>query len=112
MNESTLLLEVGSEALDDLTAGEKGAVLNRYTDSQVKLAGMKVFGLLVRKFQPNYRMGRMYETLSQKYEMYYKLHRHYAATVSAGKLGHTDLDDKKVIENDKFLDTHKDFGNI
>lgn len=112
MNESTLLLEVGSEALNDLTAAEKGAILNKYSETQVKLAGMKVFGLLTRKFQPNYRMGRLYESLSQKYEMYYKLYRHYAATVSAGKLGHTDLDDKKVIENDKFLDTHKDLGDL
>ena len=86
MDESTLLLEVGSGALDDLTTDEKTAILARYTNAQVKYAGMKTFEVLSKKFQPNYRMGRMYEDLSDKFEAYRKIYRSYVRNIGSGKL--------------------------
>lgn len=87
MEELTLVLEVGSEALDELSTTEKNAVLAAYTDAQVKFAGMKVFDILRKKFLPTYRMGRMYEDLSAKFEKYDRLYKEYCATVAAGELG-------------------------
>jgi len=112
MDETTLLLEVGAEALDELSTTEKNAILMRYSNSQVKFAGMKVFDILRKKFMPNYKMGRMYESLSQKFEKYEKLYVQYAKTVRAGKLGNTDFGDKKVLESDKFQQTHNKLDDV
>lgn len=87
MQESNLLLEVGAQALSDLSASEKSAILAKYEDGQEKIAGMKVFNILSKKFQSDYRMGRMYEDLSQKYEAYRQLYREYAQAVKAGRFG-------------------------
>jgi hypothetical protein len=46
---------------------------------------MKVFGLLAKKFQPNYRMGKMYEDLSQKYEAYQRIYNMYCRNMCAGR---------------------------
>ena len=112
MDESTLLLEVGSEALSELTTDEKSAILNRYTNTQVKFAGMKTFDVLRKKFQPNYRMGRMYESLSQKFEFYNRMYTQYARDIRAGKLGHTDYGEKKSIDPDKFRQSEDDLEDI
>lgn len=108
MNETTLMLEIGSEALNELTSDEKSAILSAYSDSQVMLASMKVFKLLARKYQPNYRMGRMYENLGKKFEKYDQLYKEYTKFVRAGKLANTDFEGQKPIERDKFLQTHED----
>ena len=92
MDELTLILEVGSEALDELSDTEKNAILANYTNAQVKYAGMKVFDILRKKFLPTYRMGRMYEELSAKFEKYDRLFKEYCQAMNAGKLG-TDPDD-------------------
>lgn len=89
MTESTLLLEVGSEALLDLTTAEKTAILALFTDAQVRQAGMKTFDLLRKKFLPTYKMGSSYEELSAKYKSYDKRYKEYAQSVNAGKLAVT-----------------------
>ena len=86
MDELTLILEVGSEALDELSDTEKTAILSNYDDDEVKYAGMKVFDILRKKFLPTYRMGRMYEDLSAKFEKYDRLYKEYCSIVSAGSL--------------------------
>lgn len=106
------MLEVGSEALNELSLDEKIGILSKYTDSQVMLASMKVFKLLARKFQPNYRMGRMYENLGRKFEVYDQLYKEYARNVRAGKLAKTDFDQQKVIKKDKFLQTQTDYEDL
>lgn len=85
MEESTLLLEVGAEALSELSPDEKTAILARYSDEQASQAGLKVFGLLMKKFQPNYRMGKMYEDLSDKYEAYRRIYLDYCRVLKAGR---------------------------
>jgi ABC-type transporter lipoprotein component MlaA len=85
MLESNLLLEVGAQALSDLSADEKEAILSRYEDSEIKLAGQKVFYILMRKYKANYRMGRLYEDLSDKYEAYRNIYYEYARSNNAGR---------------------------
>jgi len=103
MQEGNLLLEVGSEAISDLTPDEKSALLNKYSDGEEKLAGMKVFYILMRKFQPNYRMGRMYEDLSRKYEAYRNIYYEYARSVNAGRHGSNLEEERYDVERYKFI---------
>ena len=101
MDELTLTMEVGSEAVEELSSTEKTAILASYTNAQVKFAGMKVFDLLRKKFLPTYRMGRMYEDLSSKFEKYESLYREYCQTMNAGKLGE-DPDDVTKYDVDRW----------
>ena len=106
MDADRLLLEIGSEAYNELTDDERTSLLNSYTNAQSKLAGMRAFELLMKKFQPTYRMGRMYEDLSAKYEHYRRMYMMYAQAVKAGKLGKT-VGDERNIQRYKFLEqTH------
>jgi hypothetical protein len=104
MLESELLLEIGSQAYDDLTSTEITHLTSAYTSSQISLAGLKAFDLLRKKFQPTYRMGKTYENLSQKYEFYNKIYKEYAMTVNAGKISSTsdERDDHQNIDRWKF----------
>lgn len=108
MTSNDLLLEIGSVAYADLTTGEINAIAARYSVADVKLAGMKAFELLSKKFEANYRMGRMYEHLSQKYEHYKVVYKRYLTQLNAGALAHSDdLGEARRIQGDKFLDqTH------
>ena len=87
MNETNLLLEVGAQALKDLSADEKQGILGKYQDGQEALAGLHVFSLLMKKYKANYRMGRMYVYESQKYEAYRDIYREYSRSVNAGRRG-------------------------
>lgn len=102
MEESVLLLEVGSEALDELSSDEKDAILARYTDAQASVAGMKVFGLLMKKYQPNYRMGKMYENLSDKYEAYRKIYLDYCRNINAGRSKASTGEQDYPLRKDKY----------
>lgn len=102
MDSNVLLLEIGSVALGDLSEIEKDAILALYTNAEVRLAGMKTFELLRKKFQPNYRMGRTYEDLSRKYEWYDQLYKEYASSTAAGELGSDDFTDVETIDRYKF----------
>lgn len=92
MDEINLILEVGSDALDELSTTEKSAILAKYSNGDESIAALHVFKILMRKFKPTYRMGRMYEALSDKYVAYKDLYEHYARSVLAGKLA-KDVDD-------------------
>jgi hypothetical protein len=108
MTTDELLLEIGSKAYADLTTQEIHAIVTTYSSEQKKMAGMKAFELLWKKFQANYKMGRMYEAESQKYEAYHKIFVWYTQQVQAGKLGHDDdLGDTRRIHSEDWLkDTH------
>lgn len=107
MLESTLLLEVGSEALAELSSDEKTAILAKYTDTQAALAGMRVFDVLRKKFQPNLKMGRMYEDLATKFRFYDEMYKQYARAVKAGRLGRTDFSSQRSIDRYKWVkDSH------
>jgi len=86
MDEVNLMLETGSDALDELSSTEKNAILAKYDNGEESIAALHVFKLLMRKFKPTYRMGRMYEALSDKYVAYRDIYNHYAKTVRAGSL--------------------------
>lgn len=104
MQEANLLLEVGTQALNDLSVDEKDAILLKYSDGEEKLAGMRIFSILMKKFKSDYRMGRMYEDLSQKYETYRRLYYEYAHSVKAGKLSvDPDTQDRSDVERYKFV---------
>lgn len=104
METDELLLEIGSQAYDDLTSTEISSLTTNYTSSQKSLAGMKAFDLLRKKFRSTYRMGRTYEKLSDKYEFYDRLYKEYAMTVAAGKVTSTsdDQEDRHNIDRYKF----------
>lgn len=106
------MLEVGSEALAELTLDEKIGILSKYTDAQVILAAMKTFKLLARKYKPNYKMGRMYENLGQKFEKYDQLYKEYTKFVRAGKNANTNYSSTKVLDGEKFLDTQTDYEDL
>ena len=80
-----LMLEIGSEAYKDLTTDEINAIIGRYDISQIRLAGMKAFELLTKKFKPTYRMGKTYKALSDKYQAYRKVYEWYCNVVGAGR---------------------------
>ena len=101
MDELNLVLEVGSEAIDELSSTEKSAILSKYSNGQEALAGLKVFGILMKKFKPTYRIGRMYEELSAKYERYRDLYNLYATSVNAGKVA-KDPDDITEYDIDRW----------
>ncbi len=86
MDSANLLLEVGAQAIKDLSAGEEAAILAKYANGQEALAGLHVFSLLTKKFKANYRMGRMYQNESQKYEAYRQIYYEYTRSVNAGKV--------------------------
>lgn len=92
MDENNLIFEVGSDAVDELSATEKMLVLSTFSNGQETLAGMRVFSLLMKKYKATYKMGRTYERLSEKYEHYKSLYNMYARNVAAGKVG-ADPDD-------------------
>lgn len=102
MDEVNLMLETGKDALDELSPEEKIAILGKYSNGQEPLAAMHVFKLLMRKYRPTYRMGRMYEALSDKYERYADLYNHYARVVAAGRLGHAPDPDVPRVEREKW----------
>lgn len=104
METSELLLEIGSQAFDDLTETEISHLTSNYKSTQTQLAGMKAFDLLRKKFRPNYRMGRTYEDLSDKYRFYDELYKEYTRNVSAGKNASTEeeRDDRNNLDRYKF----------
>lgn len=106
MKQEDLLLEVGTQALNDLSSDEKNAILNKYEEGQETMAGLKVFSILMKKFQADYRMGRMYEDLSQKYEAYRNLYFQYAKGTKAGK---SSINEETYdVERSKFIKPTRD----
>ena len=108
MQESVLLLEVGAQAIRDLSADEKDIILSKYSDAQVKYAGMMTFNVLRKKFRANYRMGRMYEDLSQKYEAYNRIYKEYAQAISAGRNSVTTEGADYSVKKDTFVQHSSD----
>ena len=104
MDDSVLLLEIGSVAYGDLSASEIAALLALYSNSQNKIAGMHSFEILKKKFLPTYRMGKTYEKLSDKFENYRRIYNDYAQTVGAGRTtgSATELADQETIDRNKF----------
>lgn len=92
MEQDTLMLEIGEGPISELTSGELDAILTKYTDDQVLLAAMKTFDLLRKKYQPNYKMGKMYEDLGDKYKYYDGLFNQYARSVGAGKVADSTIE--------------------
>lgn len=86
MQEENLLFEVGSQALNDLAPEEKDLILSKYEDGQEKIAGLKVFSILMKKFKSDYRMGRMYENRSQRYKAYRLIYLDYAQSLGKKKV--------------------------
>lgn len=99
-----LLLEIGEEALNELSVKEKNAIAAKYTVAQTRVAGLHAFQLLMKKFKPNYRMGKTYEALSEKFIAYRQLYNWYCQTVAAGRITATEtqLDDVETVDKDKF----------
>ena len=100
LNEQDLELEIGGEAFSDLTSDEISYIVSRYSD--VKLAGMKAFEILWKKFKPTYRMGKLYERESDKYQNYKELYLLYSRTLGAGRT--TSKVSNFVVERNKFVD--------
>jgi len=82
MTEEQLRLEIGSEAFSNLTPEEVSYIVGKY--SNVKLAGMKAFELLWKKFKPSYRMGKLYEEESERYLAYKEIYLQYVRQLSSG----------------------------
>ena len=100
MDYDRLLLEVGAQAIKDLSTDELYLLLDKYENGQETLAGIHVFNILTKKFKGNWRMGRMYRHDSQKYEAYRQVQREYARSLNAGRSGGTPTPDQSL--RDKF----------
>lgn len=99
LSEDAIILEVGSEALDELTAKEKATILAKYSAGQEKIAAMKIFYLLALKFKPSYKMGTAFEDLSAKYRKYWDIYCHLSSTLNAG----VNTGDNNTTEVDRWL---------
>lgn len=99
MTEEQLKLEIGSEAFTHLTPEEVACITSGY--SNVKLAGMKAFELLWKKFKPTYRMGKLYEKESDRYVAYKEIYLQYVKQLSSGI--HTGNSQSSAIERSKWL---------
>ena len=77
-----LLVEIGSEAYDGLTSQEVLAICQSVNDAVN--GGMKAFEILWKKFNPTYKMGKMYVRDSDRYEAYRRIHAWYCQKVNAG----------------------------
>lgn len=99
-----LMLEIGEEAFLELSVLERNALANKYTVAQTRIAGLHAFQLLMKKFKPHYRMGKVYEALGDKFDSYRKTYNWYCQTVKAGSITATDeeLDAVETVEKDKF----------
>lgn len=80
---SQLKIEVGERAWGLLTADEQTAILTG-SGTNLALAGMRTFELLWKRFKPTYRMGKIYQADSDRYEEYYKMYCQYAKSLGAG----------------------------
>jgi hypothetical protein len=109
MQKTTLLLEVGEEAMNELSDNEQGLILNLYDDSEARVAAMRVFDILRKKFKPSYRMGSFYEDRAAKYRAYDNLYKEYASSVGAGKLGAaiTDVEIEVPVHHANDIDRNK-----
>jgi hypothetical protein len=101
MDSNELLLEIGSKAYDDLDPRERTALMGKYTLAQTRIAGLHAFQILMKKFQPTYRMGKTYENLSEKFVAYRNIYNWYCQTVSAGTIATADIDNE--VDKEKFL---------
>ena len=82
ISESDLRLEIGKEAYDLLEADDIASICVKAAD--VTYGGLLAFRLLMRNFQPSYKMGRMYVAESERYSTYRQLYIQYAQQVRAG----------------------------
>jgi len=78
-----LRLEIGKEAYSLLDDEDIMSICQK--SPNVTYAAMLAFKLLYRNFQPSYRLGRMYQAESDRYEAYYRMYQEYARQVRAGK---------------------------
>ena len=95
-----LKMEIGSEAYAELYSEEVIHICQKYDSDEILLAGQKAFEILYKKFQPNYRMGRMYENLSDKFQAYKEIYDRYARSVNAGYVVVDEDDDNRTDNMD------------
>lgn len=85
MIESEIKTEVGERAWGFLTTDEQMAILTG-SGTSLSLAGMQVFELLYKKFKPTFRLGKLYQADSDRYQEYYRIYCQYAQKLKAGRL--------------------------
>ena len=94
ISEVELKIEIGSTAYDDLERDELNFICQN-SDS-VAFGGLKAFEILMKKYKPSYKMGRMFCNDGDKYAAYRDIFNSYARQFSAGKL--ESLDSSDVVE--------------
>jgi len=90
MLEEDVRNEVGERAWSLLTTGEQTKILAG-SGSSLSLAGMQVFELLWKRFKPTYRLGKLYQAESDRYQEYYKIYCKYARELGAGRINQDDI---------------------
>jgi hypothetical protein len=85
MTSTDVIVEVGSDAWGKLTTDEQDAILAS-SDSNVLVAGLRVFDLLRKKFKPSYKLGKIYQAESDRYEAYHRIYCEYARKLNAGRI--------------------------
>jgi len=98
LTEDEVKNEVGARAWDLLSTDEQTHVLAS-SDSSIALAGMLTFEILWKRFRPTYRLGKLYQAESDRYQEYYKIYCSYAAKVGAGKIDETEISGTTVTVN-------------
>jgi len=101
MTEAIIILEITEDVWAELSAAEQAGLLTKYGDTQVLLCAKHVFDLLRKKFKPNYRMGKMYEDLAEKYKFYDRMFKEYCQRVNAGYTS-TAPDDYTPMDTERF----------
>ncbi len=91
-----LKTEIGSEAFAELDEDEVAYICKSFTSDQIYQAAQKAFEILWKKFRPNYRMGRSFKALSDKYQTYYNIYLHYCRRLS-GSVVSADTEDQDVL---------------
>ena len=86
-----LKIEMGSEAFSELDDDELNYIVSTY--DEVSHGAMKAFEILMKKYRPNYRMGKMFCVESAKFEAYERMYKWYASQISAGVSAQRDESD-------------------
>jgi len=97
-----LKVEIGTEAWEDLSPDEVVYICKSFSADQLQHAAQKAFEILWKKFRPNYRMGRTFKALSDKYENYYKIYLMYCQRQSGTDVNSDDLGVDELYQYHRF----------
>ncbi len=79
-----LKIEIGATAYDELDSDEIGYICGN--SASIAFAGLKAFEILMKKYKPSYKMGKLFCNDGDKYKAYRDMFVMYSRQFSAGTL--------------------------